>query len=349
MPRSRVAVVSTTPETILEDYRRLLRLAGLEGALTASSPPVVLVDLPWERFQPAVGVPPWQLEGVLRALDEAAGGRPGPAVVVPASSSAAVHRALMRHRLDTVLTAHSLRAAQIPGASSHHVSAERRPVLENWFDGNIEVPQVSAGRNLLLLSTLKSHAVLGVGASIFAAAAEILDREAWARHPRFTTAVAEALAVSREIHPHHFAVVDATVCGVGAGPYRVRPRPHNLLVASSDPVAADAVGARLLGLDPRRLPLLADCHERGLGAIDLSEIEVVGERPPHLESPVSRKRWSPARPRPMGSSPAAQRRLRRVARNLLWYPWAGRRWRRLWRSTPWGLLFTAFSTEGGRR
>jgi hypothetical protein len=56
------------------------------------------------------------------------------------------------------------------------------------------------------------------------------------------------------------------------------PYVKNVLLASSDQVAIDAVAAKLMGFDP-----LSDCkfirlaHERGLGVGDAREIEIVGD------------------------------------------------------------------------
>ncbi len=349
MPRSRVAVVSATPETIAEDYARLFRLAPDGRPDGHEDPPAVLVDLPWERFQPAVGVPPWQLEAVLSVL-EGHGGPRGPLeVTARADSASGLRRALTRHRLAPLLSRRSVTPGVLPGETRVHESATRRPVLEAWQEGRIEVPRATFGHPLWILSTLKSHTTLGVAAAVFAAAQEILDGEDWRDHPRYAAAAAEALAVSREIHPSHFAVVDATVCGRGPGPYRVRPHVQNLLLASDDPVALDAVGARLLGLDPSTLPLLVECDRLGLGTLDPSAIEIVGEHPSLLDrsrAAVAGARfkpsWTVARWTPL------RRKIRRAARDLLWYPFAGRRWRSLWRKTPWGRLFHEYEARGGR-
>jgi len=50
------------------------------------------------------------------------------------------------------------------------------------------------------------------------------------------------------------------------------------MIFSEDPVAADALGARLLGYDPMSIRHLRLAHEVGLGTAELSEIEVVEVR-----------------------------------------------------------------------
>ena len=55
-------------------------------------------------------------------------------------------------------------------------------------------------------------------------------------------------------------------------------RRSNLLVASPDTLAADKVGAKILGFDPSEVPYLVRvAHERGRSS-DLSDVEVVGEK-----------------------------------------------------------------------
>ena len=49
---------------------------------------------------------------------------------------------------------------------------------------------------------------------------------------------------------------------------------HNLMIFSEDPVAADAVGANILGLDPLSVPHIKLAEEKGLGTARLEEIEV---------------------------------------------------------------------------
>ncbi len=49
---------------------------------------------------------------------------------------------------------------------------------------------------------------------------------------------------------------------------------YDLMIFSEDPVAADAVGANILGLDPLSVPHIKLAQEKGLGIATLEEIEV---------------------------------------------------------------------------
>lgn len=79
----------------------------------------------------------------------------------------------------------------------------------------------------------------------------------------------------------HFAVVDAVVAGEGDGPLHPEPRNASILLGGANPLAVDAVAAALIGLDPRRIPMIGAGFEVVRGGNDLplaefhwSEIEL---------------------------------------------------------------------------
>src|SRR5512146_1348282 len=68
MTRSKVAVLKTTPETVLEDYRKLAELAGMNSALDRSAPTILKDNISWHFPFPSANTTPWQLEGTIQAL-----------------------------------------------------------------------------------------------------------------------------------------------------------------------------------------------------------------------------------------------------------------------------------------
>jgi hypothetical protein len=68
----------------------------------------------------------------------------------------------------------------------------------------------------------------------------------------------------------------------------------NVLLASADQVAIDAVAAKLMGFDPLRdVKFIRLAHDRGLGCGDPREIEIVGDREAaeenwHFDGPFKR-------------------------------------------------------------
>ncbi len=75
-----------------------------------------------------------------------------------------------------------------------------------------------------------------------------------------------------------FSIVDGIVAMEGDGPIMGTPRPLGLLAMGRDPVAVDATCARIIGLDPRRMPYLAEAG-RFLGHADERSIDQRGEQP----------------------------------------------------------------------
>ncbi len=77
--------------------------------------------------------------------------------------------------------------------------------------------------------------------------------------------------------PSDLVITDALISLEGSFPPAGTPKETNLVLASANVVAMDTVAAICAGYDPRDLPYLVEANERGLGPIDMAEIETVGE------------------------------------------------------------------------
>jgi len=86
-----------------------------------------------------------------------------------------------------------------------------------------------------------------------------------------------------EIKPYRdkyvLGVIDAIRCMEGDGPIHGNPVDMNLIIAGEDPVATDAIAAKIIGYEYPHLEVgpIAIAHIQGLGVGDPSEIEVLGE------------------------------------------------------------------------
>ena len=67
---SQVFVIKTTSETVLEDYKKLMRLANYEEYYNKDNKIIIKLNLSWSKFFPACSSPPWQVEGVLKTMVE---------------------------------------------------------------------------------------------------------------------------------------------------------------------------------------------------------------------------------------------------------------------------------------
>ena len=168
----------------------------------------------------------------------------------------------------------------------------------------------------------------------------------------------DLMYMQRELHPHVFAVMDGTVMGDGAGPRTMIPREGNLILASEDQVAIDAIAAKIMGFDPMAIRYLAMCHERGLGVADPRDIEIVGDveaAATNMGFTTSRSlviwgdqliRRGPLRPlkRLLLHSPLVVWApfASNVYHDLLWYPTVGRARICGFAATGWGRLFERY-------
>src|SRR2546425_10929175 len=65
---SQVAVLRTRPETVVEDYGRLMRVVEYDQALPRAQGLIVKLNLSWTKYFPACSSQPWQVDGVLTTL-----------------------------------------------------------------------------------------------------------------------------------------------------------------------------------------------------------------------------------------------------------------------------------------
>jgi len=72
------------------------------------------------------------------------------------------------------------------------------------------------------------------------------------------------------------SVVDGIIAGEGHETSG-NPVEMNLIIAGTDPVAVDAVGAAVMGISPTDVKHLVLAEEKGLGTCDLEKITVLGE------------------------------------------------------------------------
>jgi uncharacterized protein (DUF362 family) len=74
----------------------------------------------------------------------------------------------------------------------------------------------------------------------------------------------------------NLTVIDCFVAMEGKGPVDGSPVKMDLIIAGKDPVATDATGARVMGIDPHEISHIRKAHQKGLGNIDA--IEIVGSQ-----------------------------------------------------------------------
>src|SRR5881409_4283539 len=133
------------------------------------------------------------------------------------------------------------------------------------------------GKNVLHAPTCKVHGHSTITGAIKNAFGGLLKEVRHYAHEYIHEVMVDLMYMQRELHSSVFAVMDGTVMGDGAGPRTMVPRVGNLILASADQVAIDAIAAKIMGFDPLAIPYLRMCQERGLGVADPRKIELVGD------------------------------------------------------------------------
>ena len=77
-------------------------------------------------------------------------------------------------------------------------------------------------------------------------------------------------------HPADYSVIEGFWSTEGNGPQWGDNIRHNVVIAASDPVAADAVGSTVMGFNPMDIDYLYYAARKGFGTFDLNEIGIIG-------------------------------------------------------------------------
>jgi len=150
-------------------------------------------------------------------------------------------------------------------------------VLDRIYPKGIHIPDYFPAKNIVHLPTVKCHMYTTTTGAMKNAFGGLLSKHRHYTHTWIHETLVDLLAIQKEIHPGIFAVMDGTTVGNGPGPRTMEPVVKNVILASADQVAIDAVAARLMGFEPLSIRYIRLAHERGLGVGDPREIEIVGD------------------------------------------------------------------------
>lgn len=143
------------------------------------------------------------------------------------------------------------------------------------FLKEFELPLTLKGAYIISVPILKEHSITRVSLSLKnMLGATLGERGKVAKKGRFHESLDESIVdVNLYLKPS-LAVIDGRTAGVG-GELKAKPRKLGVTIFSEDLVAADAVGAARLGVDPSSINHLTLAQEAGLGLADLAKIKVV--------------------------------------------------------------------------
>ena len=278
-PRTaRVAVVRTRPGSVIEDYARVMDLAGYREVIARDRDTLLKLNLSWTKYFPACSSQPWQVDGVATKMlgDGFTRDR-----IIPVENKTVVtdpRAGCRNNRWESVLDRHGLRFTPLTEVE-WQIYPFTSPLLKlnQIFPEGIQIPALYPGRQIIHLPTVKTHGHAVMTGSVKNSFGGLLREVRHYAHKYMHEVLVDLLYMQRELHPAVFTVMDGTVAGDGAGPRTMIPVVKNLVLAATDSVAIDAIAARLMGFDPLSIPFLRMAHERGLGIADPRDIELVGD------------------------------------------------------------------------
>ena len=164
MSRSKVAILKTTPATILEDYQRLLHLADYQDTVDKTADTALKINISWHFYFPGCSTTPWQLEGIIRTLladgykKELIHGCHNRTVVIDSKLGERENKQI------DVIEAHGLRNIHLyEGEEWINIRdavgdlAEKFLVLNDVYPDGFSIPKRFIGENIIHLPTVKAH------------------------------------------------------------------------------------------------------------------------------------------------------------------------------------------------
>ncbi len=285
MTKSKVAAILTSPRTVRADYQRLMDLLDYRKTFAAAQSIALKVNISWHFFYPACSTTPWQLDGIVRTLIR--DGFPPEKMWVCQNRTVVVdaHRGERANKILPVIQEYGLpnihlyeheKWCPIEQVLGHLTQKFR--VLNKIFPEGFSIPQRLIGCQIVHLPTMKTHVFTTTTGAMKNAFGGLLNEQRHLAHPWIHDALIDLLYIQQQIHPGILAVMDGTFAGDGPGPRCLQPFEKNLLLASTDQVAIDAVAAKIMGFQPLSLRYIQGAHEQGLGCGDPRSIEIVGDQ-----------------------------------------------------------------------
>jgi uncharacterized protein (DUF362 family) len=365
MTRSKVAILKTTPGTVFRDYHDVMNLAGYQDVLSKDVDTALKVNISWHFFFPGSSTTPWQLDGVIRAMK-----RDGydPALIHACHNRTVVidaHLGERENKQQPVVAAHGLRNIHLyEGEDWIHIRdavgdlADKFICLNEVYRDGFMIPRRFIGENILHLPTIKTHVFTTTTGAMKNAFGGLLNERRHWTHPVIHETLVDLLMIQKKIHRGVFAVMDGTFAGDGPGPRCMVPYAKNVILASADQVAIDAVAARLMGFDPLSIKYIRLAHDAGLGCGDPRDIEIVGDEAAasenwHFVGPFKKMTfasrmqhlfyWGPLRKPVEWSLKTVLAPWAYIAsvvyHDSFWYPWYAERVTTEVLAGPWGRLF----------
>lgn len=258
-------------EDVFSAVQRAMELAQWQDFIPEGADVSLKPNLGWDLFLPGAVTSPWVVEGVIKTIKA----RVGKIYIVEAGQILVdVEKAVRQTKILDLCDKYDVTWVNMSKGRFEKISLPEGFILKE-----VLLPEILTKTTLITIPVMKTHDKTTITGAI---------KNQWGCLPEFRhnyhLVVHQVLAdINRAIKPK-FAVTDATVCLEGNAPKSGRPRILDLVMASSDIVAADSVQARVMGFDPQKIESILNCHRAGLGNYEAEKIELIKEGLPSDET-----------------------------------------------------------------
>lgn len=355
-----VSLLKTSSETVIEDYNQLMQLANYQNSLSKGNTTILKLNLSWTLYYPACSTPPWQLKGVLNTLRS----DNFQDVVAVENQTVVTHpwKGAYLNKWLPLLKEHEVDFQPLTNVEWMTYQPKSDMLAMDEIFGEILVPKMFKNANVIHFPTVKTHGHTTTTGAMKNAFGGLIPKYRHHAHKKIHEILVDLLAIQKEIHKGIFAVMDGCVCGDGAGPRTMEPFSGNVILASEDQVAVDAVAAKIMGFDPLKIDYIKMAHDKGLGMGDVDQIEITGIDTSDFDklnfrfqtkkSPVItwdqrlRKKTMSIKPLHhfLFNSPVFKTFIfaSEFYHDRLWYPMTGKKKIDEFKKTEWGQLFKKF-------
>ncbi len=355
----KVAVLKTSPKTVLDDYSELLKLSSFNKHIKKNIKTILKLNLSWSLYFPACSTQPWQLEGVLKKMREQGYKQ----IVSVENQTVVTHpwKGAYGNKWLPILKKYGCEFVPLTDVEWEEYKPKSQMLAMNeLFGEKVLVPKMFFNTNIIHLPTLKTHGHTTTTGAMKNAFGGLIPKYRHHAHKRIHEILVDLLAIQKEIHKGIFAIMDGSVAGNGAGPRTMKPVVTNLILAGEDQVAIDAVAAKIMGFEPMKIKYIKLAHDLGLGVGDIEQIDIVGEDIKKInlnfktgKSPViffdqalrkGFQRLFPPLEKLIFHSPIFKIPifLSGFYHDVLWYPIIGKRRIEEFRKTGWGKLWDKY-------
>ncbi|MBN1273356.1 MAG: DUF362 domain-containing protein [Candidatus Aminicenantes bacterium] len=261
---SKVSIVKCTDTTVQTKVGQAMELAGWKNFIKPRSRVALKPNLGWDLFMPGSITSPWVVEGVIKTIQDYV-----EELFIVESDQVLenVEKSFLKSGINRLCQKYNVTWVNMSKNKYKMVRVKGGRIFKE-----IKIPEILLETDIITIPVMKTH-----NKSILSGAIKnqwgCIDK---LRH-NYHLVLDDALAEINSILKPKFSVVDATVCLEGNGPKSGIPKIMDLILASGDIVAVDAIQAKIMGFNPSTIDHLRTAHEKGLGEYLPANIETVGE------------------------------------------------------------------------